>query len=195
MYVPCPAGDQLNAHLIMLAFGHTSLVLTMFIVCVVVNVLGNRNTAVNTTHLCMTLPVCYFFLGEGYFFGFFLIRYFLYIHFKCYPKSFLYPLPALLPYLPTPSSWSWHSLALGHIKFALPRGLSSQWWPIGHLLLHMQLEVRALWVGLVHIVVPPIGLQTPLAPWVISLSSTLGALCSTLKMTGSIHFCICQALA
>jgi hypothetical protein len=31
---------------------------------------------------------------------------------------------------------------------------------------------------LVHIVVPPIGLQAPLAPWVLSLAPSLGALCS-----------------
>ena len=33
---------------------------------------------------------------------------------------------------------------------------------------------RGYW--LVHIVVPPIGLQTPLAPWVLSLALPLGAL-------------------
>ena len=33
---------------------------------------------------------------------------------------------------------------------------------------------------LVHILVPPIGLQTPSAPWVFSLASPLGALCSIL---------------
>jgi hypothetical protein len=59
----------------------------------------------------------------------FFIRYFLYLHFKCYPKSPLYTPPALLPYLPTPTSWPWHSPVLGHINFARPRGLSSQWWP------------------------------------------------------------------
>ena len=57
------------------------------------------------------------------------IRYFLYLHFKCYPKSSLYPPLALLPYPPTPTSWLWHSAVLGHIKFAIPRDLSSQWWP------------------------------------------------------------------
>jgi hypothetical protein len=31
---------------------------------------------------------------------------------------------------------------------------------------------------LVHIVVPPIGLPTSLAPWVLSLAPSLGALCS-----------------
>jgi hypothetical protein len=62
----------------------------------------------------------------------FFIRYFLYLHFKCYPKSSLCrlpPPPALLPYPPTPSSWPWCSPVLGHIKFTRPRGLSSQWWP------------------------------------------------------------------
>ena len=47
------------------------------------------------------------------------------------------------------------------------------------LLIHMQLETRALGGGgywLIHIVVPPIGLQTPLAPWVLSLDPPLGAL-------------------
>jgi hypothetical protein len=34
------------------------------------------------------------------------------------------PTPALLPYPPTPTPW--HSPILGHIKFAGPRGLSSQ---------------------------------------------------------------------
>jgi hypothetical protein len=50
------------------------------------------------------------------------IRYFLHLHFKCYPKSPLYPTPALLPYPPTPTSWPWRSPVLGHIKFTRPRG-------------------------------------------------------------------------
>jgi hypothetical protein len=48
---------------------------------------------------------------------------------------------------------------------------------LGHLLVHMQLESRAsggYW--LVHNVVPSIGLQIPLAPWVHSLAPPLGAL-------------------
>jgi hypothetical protein len=56
----------------------------------------------------------------------FFIRYFLHLHFKCYPKSPLYPPPTLLPYPLTPTSWPWHSSVLGHIKFARPRCLSSQ---------------------------------------------------------------------
>jgi hypothetical protein len=59
----------------------------------------------------------------------FFISYFIYIHFKCYPKSSLYPPSALLPYPPTPTSWPWRSPVLGHIKFAIPWGLSSQGWP------------------------------------------------------------------
>jgi hypothetical protein len=62
------------------------------------------------------------------FFSFqFFIRYFLHLHFKCYPESPLYA--PLLPYPPTPISWTWCSPVLGHIKFARPRGVSSQWWP------------------------------------------------------------------
>jgi hypothetical protein len=81
-------------------------------------------------------------------FWFFFLLDFLNLHFKCYPKSSLYPPPALLPSPPTPTSWPWHSPVLGHIKFARPRGLSSQWWPTSHLLLLMQLEIRALgWGG------------------------------------------------
>jgi hypothetical protein len=33
---------------------------------------------------------------------------------------------SLLPYPPTPTYWPWHSPVLGHIKFAIPRVLSSQ---------------------------------------------------------------------
>jgi hypothetical protein len=54
------------------------------------------------------------------------IRYFLYIHFKCYPESSIYPPTTLVPYPPTSASWPWHSPVLGHIKFEIPRGLSSQ---------------------------------------------------------------------
>ena len=57
------------------------------------------------------------------------ISYFLHLHFKCYPGSPLYPPSVLPPYPPTPTSWPWHSPVVGHIKFARPRGLSSQWWP------------------------------------------------------------------
>jgi hypothetical protein len=39
------------------------------------------------------------------------------------------------------------------------------------------------------------GLQTPSAPWVVSLALSLGTLCSIKWMAVSIHFCICQAPA
>jgi hypothetical protein len=48
------------------------------------------------------------------------------------------------------------------------------------------------WV--VHIVVPSMGLQTPSAPWVLSLAPPLRTLCSDQWMAVSIHFCICQTL-
>ena len=41
------------------------------------------------------------------------------------------------------------------------------------------------WV--VHIVVPLIGLQIPLAPWVLSLASSLGALCSKTEVDAHSH--------
>ena len=49
---------------------------------------------------------------------------------------------------------------------------------------------RAPGYWLVHNVDPPIGLQIPLAPWVLSLAPSLGALCSIQWMSVSIHFCI-----
>ena len=48
---------------------------------------------------------------------------------------------------------------------------------------------------LVHIVVPPLGLQTPSAPWVLSPAPPLRTLCSVHWFAISIYFCICQALA
>jgi hypothetical protein len=47
---------------------------------------------------------------------------------------------------------------------------------------------------LLHIVVPPMGLQTPSAPWVLSLAPPLRTLCSVQWLTENIHICICQAL-
>jgi hypothetical protein len=53
--------------------------------------------------------------------------------------------------------------------------LSSDGQP-GRVLIHMQLESRAPGYWLVNNVVPPIRLQIPLAPWVLSLAPPLGAL-------------------
>jgi hypothetical protein len=48
---------------------------------------------------------------------------------------------------------------------------------------------------LVHIVVPPMGLQIPSTPLLLSLAPSLGTLFSNQLMAGSFHFCICQALS
>jgi hypothetical protein len=129
------------------------------------------------------------------FFSLFYIRYFLYLHFKCYPLSSFsfqkpptpFPFP-LLNYLPTPTFLSNIPLHWGiepsqdqepllplmsqksilcfifnwsHESFMCTLG----WW-FSH------------WELLVHIVVPTMGLQTPSAPWVLSLAPSLGTLCN-----------------
>ena len=111
-----------------------------------------------------------------YYYYEYFIRYFLHLHFQCYPKSLPYP---PLPYPPTPTSWPWLSLVLRHIKFARPMGLSFHWWltrPSSDTYAARDTSSGGYW--LVHIVVPPRGLQTSLAPWVLSLSPPLGALWS-----------------
>jgi hypothetical protein len=84
------------------------------------------------------------------------------------PKSpILSPCPAPQP---TPDSWLWHSPVLGHVIF--PRPTASP--PTdGQLLCYIRNQRHSssgYW--LVHIVVPPIEVQTSLAPWVLSLSSS-----------------------
>jgi hypothetical protein len=56
---------------------------------------------------------------------FFLLDIFLFT-FQMLSRKFPIPYPCLLPYPPTPTSWLWCSPVLEHIKFARPRGLSSQ---------------------------------------------------------------------
>jgi hypothetical protein len=119
------------------------------------------------------------------------------------------PLP-LFPNPPTPTCWPRHSPILEHRTFTGSRASPPIDDQLGHPLLHMQLEPRVppcaffdLWFSsrelwgywLVHIVVPPRGLQTPSAPWVLSLASSLRILCSVQWMTVSLHLCICQELA
>jgi hypothetical protein len=116
----------------------------------------------------------------------------------------------LLPNPPTPASWAWHSPILEHRAFTGPRTSPPIDDRLGHPLLHMQLEPWVLlcvffdWrfslrklcgYWLVHIVVPPRGMQTPSAPWVLSLAPLLEALCSIQWMAVSIHFYTSQALA
>jgi hypothetical protein len=122
-----------------------------------------------------------------------------------------YPLPSLPAPKPTHSpSWPWHSPILGHRTFTRPRASPLIDDRLSHPLLHMQLEPwdppnvffdwwfsprELLGYWLVHIVVPPIGLQIPSAPWVFSLAPSLGTLCFVQWVAVNIHFCICQALA
>jgi hypothetical protein len=110
-----------------------------------------------------------------WFFPFLIDIFFIYIS-NAIPKVPYTLPPDLLPNPPTPTSW--HSPVLGHMIFEIPRTSPPTDGQLGHPLLHMQLETQ-LWGGylLVHIIVPPIGLQTPLAPWVLSLALSLGALC------------------
>ena len=118
---------------------------------------------------------------------------------KIFPNFSLFH---LLTNPPTSASWPWYSPVLGHRTFAGRRASPpiDAW--LGHPLLHMQLDPWALpWVWelleywLVHIVVPPMGLQTSSAPWVLCLAPSFGTLCSIQWMAMSIHFCISQALA
>jgi hypothetical protein len=53
-------------------------------------------------------------------------------------------------------------------------------------------ELWRYWI--VHIVVPPMGLKTPSAPWVFSLAPSLVTPSSVQWMAVNIHFCICQVL-
>ena len=120
-----------------------------------------------------------------------------------------YPLP-LLPNPPTLTSWPRHSPILRHKAFTGTRASPPIDDQLGHPLLHVQLEPWAppcaffdWWFNprellghwLVHNVVPPMGLQNPSSPWVLSLAPSLGTLCSNQWMTVSIHFSICQSLA
>jgi hypothetical protein len=118
--------------------------------------------------------------------------------------------PSTVPQSTHSHSWYWHSLIRGHKTFTGPRASPPIDDQLGHPLLHIQLEPQVpplvffdwwfrskeLWVyWLVHIVVPPMGLQNHSAPWVLSLALSLETLCSFQWTTVSIHFYTCQALA
>jgi hypothetical protein len=126
------------------------------------------------------------------------------------PQKIPYPLPPPPALQPTYShSWSWNSPILGHRTFTGSRASPLIDDQLGHPLLHIQLEPQVppcvffdWWFSskelsgywLVHIDVPPMGLQTSSVPWVLSLAPSLGTLCSIQWMIVSINFCICQAL-
>jgi hypothetical protein len=109
--------------------------------------------------------------------------------------------PPPLPNPPTPTFWPWNYPTLGHRTFTRPRASPPIDGQLGHPLLRMQLETRVppcvffdwwfspreLWrCWLVHIVVPPMRLQTPSAPWVLSLTPSLETLCSV-QLVGREH--------
>jgi hypothetical protein len=150
----------------------------------------------------------------------FFIGYFIYLHFKSYPLSWSPPQKTLIPsplllllwgcaptYPPTLSSLPSHSPTLGHQAFMRPRASSSIDARQGHPLLHIRLEswvppcVLLCWwfspweLWLVDIVVFPMGLQTPSAPSVLSLTPPLGTQWSVQWLAVSICLCICSALA
>ena len=105
------------------------------------------------------------------------ITYFPQLHFQCYPKSPPYP-PLHFPTHPFPFFWPWRYPVLGNIQFACPMGLSLQWWPTKPSFDTYAARVKSSGVLVSSNVVPPIGLQIPLAPWVLSLAPPLGALWS-----------------
>jgi hypothetical protein len=141
------------------------------------------------------IPDIYFSVREltKFLISFFLIfiSYFLHLYFQGYPKTPPYPFPLLL-YPLTPTSWLLWSPVLRPIKFTGPMGLSFHWGltrPSSNTYAAKDRSSRGYW--LVHFVVPPIGLQIPLAPWLLSLALPLGALWSIQRLTVSIHFCVC----
>jgi hypothetical protein len=106
------------------------------------------------------------------------------------------------PHPPSPIFLPWHSPTLGHQAFTGPRASLPTDAQKGHPLLHMQLEPWVppcelfgwwfspweLWSAwLVDIVPPPMGLQTPSAPSVLSLTPPLGTPYSVQWLTVSIH--------
>ena len=73
------------------------------------------NRIVNWQFIFLKLDIFLLYISNVFFLIFptrihFLIRYFLHLHFKCYPQSPLYPLTTLLPSPPTPASWPWFPL-------------------------------------------------------------------------------------
>ena len=146
------------------------------------------------TLICLG-EIIFFLLKVNYFLN--KIRYFLYYiqmlspFLVSAPKT-SYPIH-LLTHPPTPSFLSWHSSTMGHQAFSEPKASPPIDVQQGHPMLHMQLkswvppcvlcgwwfspwELWGYW--LVHLVVPPMGLQTPSGPWVLSLAPSLGTLCS-----------------
>jgi len=131
------------------------------------------------------------------------IGYFVYLHYKCYSLSPPLPFPLSLPlliwrcslsYPSTPTSTPWNSSTLGKWAFTETRASpidARQCHPLlqyaagamGPSICTHWLVVCSLWaleggIWLVDIVVLPMGLQTPSASSVLSLTLPLGSQCS-----------------
>jgi hypothetical protein len=131
------------------------------------------------------------------FFNFMYFSHFFNLIFSLFTFQMLSPFlvsPPKIPYHLTPSpapqpthshSQSWHSPILGHRTFIGPRASLPIDDQLGHPQLYIQLEPHVppcvffdWWYSskelsgywLVHIDVPSMGLQTPSAPWVLSLA-------------------------
>jgi hypothetical protein len=92
-----------------------------------------------TSVLAVPVPTFLFF--------FCFIRYFLYLHFKCYPLSWFpfkkTPIPSPSPWLTnplTPASWPWNAPLLGHGTFTGQRAFPPIDNRSGDPLIHMQLQ-------------------------------------------------------
>jgi hypothetical protein len=127
------------------------------------------------------------------------------------PLKTPYPLPPPLAHQPTHSC----SLVLafpytGESSLLRTKGFSSHLCPTRPSSTTYVAGARGstmctLWLGfspwelcgywLVHIVVPPMGLEVISAPWVLFLYLPLGTLHSVQWLAESIHLCICQVLA
>jgi hypothetical protein len=105
------------------------------------------------------------------------IRYFPLLHLQCYPISPPYP-PPKSPTHPLPLFGPGVPLYWGIYRLPDQWASLSTDGRLGHLLIHMQLEIRAPGYWLVHNVVAPTGLQISLALWILSLAPPLGALWS-----------------
>jgi hypothetical protein len=110
--------------------------------------------------------------------SFFLISFLLGIYFiyisNAIPKV-PHTLPHPLAHPPTPTSWPWCSPVLRQIKLKQPKGLSFHWWPTrpsSDTYAARDRSSGGYW--LVHIVVPPIGLQIPFSSLVTFSSSSIG---------------------
>jgi hypothetical protein len=89
------------------------------------------------------------------------------------PKS---PIPSPCP-APQPTHSRFLALAFpctGAYDLHKTKGLSSHWWPARPSSATYATRDSSVGYWLVHIVDPPIGIPTPLAPWLLSLAPSLG---------------------